>query len=80
MKWFAAILLCVVMVGCDTAPKRVQKYQPGQMVELRIGLRGQIIRITTTPRGEYLYVVRVNTEHGPTINYLNEFELTITRE
>lgn len=77
MKWFAAILLCVVMVGC-VPPTRKPAFRAGQFIFLRInGRRGQIID-RWQKYGVHHYNVRI--ESGKLLVDLNEFELTITRE
>ena len=76
MKWFAAMLLCVVMVGCDPMPEPA--FREGQFIFLRInGRRAQIVDRWQGNGGAH-YNVRI--ESGRLLVDLNEFELTITRE
>lgn len=52
------------------------KFREGQTVKLVIGGRGQVVKVH--PNREKPYLVRVNTNGGPTYLYFREFELEIT--
>ena len=77
MKWFAAILLCMVMSGCGP-PAPEPAFRKGQFIYLRIdGRRGQIVNRWRGDGGAH-YNVRI--ESGKLLVDLNEFELTIIKE
>ena len=73
--WVAILLLCA---GCSQTPPQQPIFQRGQIVDLRIGRRGQILHVWVGTDGPK-YSVRVNSERGPTRVVLQEFELRIVK-
>ena len=71
--WVALLLICA---GCEQPRYQKPSFQRGQFVDIRIGRRGQIIKVYDDRNGPY-YSVRVNTDQGPKRFLLNEFELVI---
>ncbi len=77
--WVAVLLLA--LAGCEQPPAAPQSqpiFQHGQIVNLRIGRRGQIIKVYVDGRNGPFYWVRVDSDYGPKKVLLNEFELRIT--
>jgi hypothetical protein len=74
MKRIALLLMVGLCVGCG--PATGLKFQKEQVVNLKIGGRGQIISVPwywhTSP-----YKVRINTDEGPRYRQFREFELEV---
>ena len=74
-----AVCLVMATLGCEPQPKREPvniELKIGQMVDLKIGGRGQIISVSGGRNGNR-YCVRVNTNEGPENVWLDEFELNV---
>lgn len=74
-----ALLLALIMCGCthtgETPPKVELRFQVRDVVDLKIGGQGQIIRIVGISHQPYL--VRIRTDDGVESVWFNEFELEI---
>ena len=81
LRW--AALGWVLLTGCsttDVSPKKLEEcpeaiFHNKQMVNLRIGGKGQILW-SRKLGGLTCYSVRVHTVDGPGTKYLYEFEMT----
>ncbi len=71
--WVAILLICA---GCEQAPQQPPTFRQGQIVDLRIGHRGQILKVYIGANSPF-YAVRVNSDYGPKRIILQEFELVI---
>jgi len=73
------LLLALVMCGCELngleKPKQTElHFQIGDVVDLKIGGKGQIVSIQGRNRP---YCIRIRTDAGTERIWLNEFELVI---
>jgi hypothetical protein len=90
MKKIALLLMMALglCLGCETNRERFDrqlsyrpiihlnlKFEKGQVIDLKIGGRGQIIRVA--PKNDKPYQVRIRTENGWRDGWMEEFELEI---
>ena len=78
--WLSVMALGLCL-GCTPPPKpnvKVNlKFRRGQVINLKIGGRGQIIDVDDTPGDTCPYCIRINTNEGPKYKWFQEFELEI---
>jgi len=76
--WLSVMALGLCL-GCTPEPAvRIDlKFRQGQMVDLKIGGRGQIINVDASGNGMMPYRVRIRTDEGPKYMWFDEFELEI---
>lgn len=74
-RLLVALILCVLLAGCniEQPPPATPKFKTGDMVELRLGPIGQVVRTYTNISTTYR--VRILTDVGPKTFTLAEFEL-----
>jgi len=79
------LAFAVLTLGCTPEPTPPPpqgthvflRFRRGQMVDLKIGGRGQIIQVENRRGDQHPYKVRIRTDQGPQDRWLNEFELRI---
>jgi len=78
------LTFAVLTLGCTPQPAPQPqgthvflRFRRGQIVDLKIGGRGQIIQVDNRSGGDRPYKVRIQTDNGPQDRWLNEFELRI---
>lgn len=77
-----ALGLCL---GCETELQMRNKptihfdlkFKRGQIIDLKIGGRGQVIKVA--PKEKRPYYIRIRTDNGPVDIWMNEFELRVNQ-
>jgi len=74
------LVLCLALVMCGCTPNGLEqpkielRFQIGDVVDLKIGGKGQVVRIQGNDRP---YHIRIRTDAGVERVWMNEFELVI---